>query len=344
MLAPDRITSSGMNKRNCSDLWWGVAFLFLLVTLGFAPVYGRYSNCWQEMDSRSVESTSSGEKYYSNAYTLIDLTNVELVTTIPELRGTEFDGNQQLLPLVLENAGTAVAELYQKVTNVVADERITAEEYRGNGRPNLALQQTFSYLILTHRAAGGGEHLGETEYLEEYRTDPVTKSHQSNSGVGEHVTLTSGFASMWLLFYPSNQSGSKFRYIGQQILNGHPNYVVGFAQRPAEAAVTGRFNSGGRSALLLYQGLAWIDPKSSQIQKLRLDLLKPRLDVALEKQTTEIHFGEVPLPQAASSLWLPLEVTVTTLYDGQGYRNHHLYSNYRLFTVKTKIAPAQGNP
>jgi hypothetical protein len=340
--APDQI-NSGMSNRYRSELCSGATVLFLLLASGFPSVYGRCSNCWQDVGFQPSESTSLSEAYYANAHTLIDLTNSELVGTLAELRGIEFDASQQPLPLVLGNAGKAVAEFYQRMTNVVADERITAEEYRGNERPRLELQQTFTYLILTRRYAGGSEHLGEGDYLEEYRTDPLTILDQSHSQLGEQFLLTSGFASMWLLFYPSNQSGSKFRYIGQQLLDGHKSYVVCFAQRPAGADVTGSFKLGGRSTLLLYQGLAWIDSNSFQIEKMRLDLLKPRLDVALEKQTTEIHFGEVTLPQNTSSLWLPLEVTVTTLYDGQSYRNHHLYSNYRLFTVKTKIAPVQGH-
>lgn len=90
--------------------------------------------------------------------------------------------------------------------------------------------------------------------------------------------------------------------------------------------VTGRFNARGDSALLLYQGVVWIDAQSFRIVKMRLDLLKPRLDVALERQTTEIGFAGVLIPQVATALWLPQQVTVTTIYDGQLFRNRHVYS------------------
>jgi len=59
--------------------------------------------------------------------------------------------------------------------------------------------------------------------------------------------------------------------------------------------VKGQVSAEGRSALLLYQGLAWIDAISYRIVRMRLDLLKPRLDIGLERSTTDIQFGEVHL-------------------------------------------------
>jgi hypothetical protein len=50
---------------------------------------------------------------------------------------------------------------------------------------------------------------------------------------------------------------------------------------------------------------------------MRLDLLELRLDVGLERLTTDIQFGEVRVPQATAALWLPREVTVTSIITGR---------------------------
>ena len=83
--------------------------------------------------------------------------------------------------------------------------------------------------------------------------------------------------------------------------------------------------------------MVWIDAVSYRVVKLRLDLLEPRLDLALEKETTEIKLGEVHLRQAAASLWLPFDVAVTVIWNGQLFKNRHHYTNYRQFMAKSTI-------
>jgi hypothetical protein len=270
--------------------------------------------------------------YYQNAYSIIGLPFAELLADFPELEGLEPATSQQELPTISRKVGTTVEQLYQSLPSVAADERITQEQCDYDGRARSTTHHDFSYLIVVN-------HDEPTATLQEYRTDDRMKPVES-TGVGQGFTFTKDFASMWLLFYPSNQSESHFRYLGEQTLNGRELDVVAFAERPDEAAVKGHVNAGGRSAPLLYQGVAWIDVTSFRISRLRLDLLEPRLDLALEKMTTDIQFGEVHVPGDAATFWLPREVTVTIIYCGQMYRNRHLYLNFRRFVVHSKIGPA----
>jgi len=86
----------------------------------------------------------------------------------------------------------------------------------------------------------------------------------------------------------------------------------------------------------MYQGFAWVDPQSHQILRMRTDLLAPRSDVRLPRQTTEIRFGEVHFDSYSQAFWLPREVLVTVEYERQIYRNRHLYSDYLVFLVESK--------
>jgi hypothetical protein len=121
---------------------------------------------------------------------------------------------------------------------------------------------------------------------------------------------------------------------------------VAFAQTPAKAQMVERFNTGDRTVLVLFQGLAWIDADNFKIVRLRTDLLKPQAKIKLERQTTEISYDPVPFKQIASALWLPSEVAVTLEWAGRTYHNTHKYSDFRLFNTETqeKIGQSPDQP
>ncbi len=278
---------------------------------------------------------TTGQAYYQNAFTLINLPAENLVEALPELRGLVPAADQQPLPRILREVGKNVEEDYQRFTEIVASEHVTQQQCGPNGRQKKTIDQDFNYLILPRHQAG-------VEQIGEYRTGIDGKPVQ---GSVAGTAFTEGFASMWALFYPGNQSGSKFRYLGQQRSGEHPAQVIGFAQIPGWSSVRGGLEnaqSEGRPVIVLRQGVVWIDMAANKILKMRADLLKPRLDVKLEMQTTEIQFGEVHISDAGSTpLWVPLQVTVTSVWNGQVFRDEHRYSNYRLPAANSKIKSVQ---
>jgi hypothetical protein len=283
-------------------------------------------------------SDISGQAYYEGAFTLIDLPAGDLVEALPDLSGLVPAADQQPLPRLLSEVGKNVEEAYQKFTEVIADEQVTRVQCGPAGRLKTIDRQEFTYLIIPH-------HEGGLDRIEEYRTAIGGKPGQS---LGAGAVSTQGFAAMWALFYPGNQFGSRFRYLGQQPFGERQANVIGFAQRPGWSSVKGfEYPPVGRPVLILYQGVVWVDTVNNKILKMQAELLKPRLDIKLELQTTEIRFGEVHVPDPAStSLWVPLQVTITTVWNGQVLRDEHLYSNYKLPGSNTKIqaAPAETLP
>lgn len=277
---------------------------------------------------------SAGQDYYADAFSLIDLPTEDLAKSLPELAGLAAAQNQQQLPALLGRMGQAVEQAYQKFTEVIADEKVT-QEHCGSGHQKTTTRQEFSYLIVPREQEG-------RERIDEYRVRLDGKPLEASDA---GVRFGEGYAAMWALFYPGNQAGSRFRYLGEQQLDGAATYVLGFAQRPGWSTVMGYENTGlaGERVLVLYQGVVWIDKGTNRILKMRADLLKPRLDVKLEMQTTEIQFGEVHVSDAAATaLWVPLQVTVTTVWTGEVFRDEHIYSKYRLPGANSRILP-QGN-
>ena len=146
--------------------------------------------------------------------------------------------------------------------------------------------------------------------------------------------LTSGYAAASLLFHPTYQSQADFRYVGRQKVNGRDTYVIAFAQQPEKARLYGSFKFGGNSMMTFSQGLVWVDSESYEIARLRTDLLVPLSEVKLERETTEIAFGEVHFKGLAEGFWLPQQVTVTVDWNGKHLRNEHRYSDFKVFNVE----------
>jgi len=273
-----------------------------------------------------------GQSYYENARPLLDYPLPDILRANPELQGLEPASSQDALAMILDKAGKMTEDLMESMPNLVSHEDVRQEKLRASGKVQEHRQDEFDYMILVHRQGGQIS-------LEEYRAGPGGSSLAVN-GLEEGYMLSQGFASAWLHFLPAVQQAARFRYLGQQTDGGFRCYVVAFAQKPGWATITGRVAHGGRLARILYQGMAWIDEASFRIVRLRTDLLAPRPDIGLDRQTTELHLGETRLPQMVSPLWLPQEVIVTTAMDEQHLRNVHRYSSYRLFKVETKILPA----
>jgi hypothetical protein len=235
--------------------------------------------------------------------------------------------SQAPLDSILNGVGKNVSAFFQNFPNTSALEQIHQEKLRHKGKVGAMLDQKFHYLcIVPAEPTGPG--------FSEYRAD-LSGSQGQPTGLQDGFMLTNGFASTSLVFHPVYQSQSTFRYLGREKMNDHDTFVVAFAQVPSRARLNGIFKSGQVSMPTFTQGLAWVDETSYQILRLRTDLLTPLPEVRLERQTTEIDYGEVHFKGLSDAFWLPRSVTVTVGWNGKHLRNEHAYSDFKLFNVAT---------
>ena len=267
-------------------------------------------------------------KGYGKVKSVLTESPQDLVTDMPELEGIRMAPNQDELEVVLKKVGEGVESFFKNFPNTVSLEQIHQERLGKDGKVARALDQDFRYLLLAPTDKWGLE-------IEEHRAT-AQGANAALHGSDQGLMLTAGFASVSLLFHPAYQDGAGFRYLGRQSLDGKDLHVIAFAQNPQRARTEERFSTDEGSALILLQGLAWIDPTNFQIVRLRTDLLAPQSKVRLQKQTTEIHFKEVSFKEVATAFWLPQEVSVTVDWRGRIYRNWHRYSDFKLFNVETK--------
>ena len=252
---------------------------------------------------------------------------IDYVHHIPaELKDLEPAEDQKPLESILSSVGKSVSLFFRNFPNTSALEQIHQEKLRHKGgKVDDSQDQKFHYLcIVSSETTGPG--------FSESRAG-LSGDQGQLRGLEEGFMLTDGFASSSLVFHPIYQPQSTFRYLGRQKVNGRDTFVIAFAQQPKKARMNGIFKSGKVSMPIFTQGLAWVDPSSYQILRLRTDLLTPLPEVRLERETTEIDYSEVHFKTVAEAFWLPRAVTVTVRWNGKNLRNEHEYSDFKLFSV-----------
>jgi hypothetical protein len=280
------------------------------------------------------------QKIWANAKTYVDLPISEVMGTVPELKGLTAETSQEGLASLLGHLAQSCTDLLRHTPSLVSHEeqitqqrgisRISEEAFGPLTNAIRRERQEFGYLLLFRETAGGTE-------LQEYRMDKNGRPIVSAKSQGGQTTV--GFASEWLRLLPANQPELRFRYLGREKMDGHENVVIAFAQIPGHVRYPAQFSFDRTLITALFQGIVWVDASDFRIVRMREDLLAPRPDLHLSEMTTTIRFAEVQIPKAASMLWLPKEVTIAWEYKGIALEQRHLYSDFRLYGVHSKIVP-----
>jgi hypothetical protein len=269
------------------------------------------------------------QQFYTSGRPYLDEPFEQLVERIPELSALQPARSQQALPMILEKTGERVDEFFRDITNLVAHEEVTQERVDEKTHVQAREHLQYNYMIVLHR--------DETPpRFEEYRAD-VEGKPGAQKGATKGYSVTYGFTLKCMNFATRHLPDSRFRYLGDEMVGDRKTHVVAFAQQPGHATIAEMVSGSWGSVKVLVQGIAWIDEKSFQIVRLRTDLLAPPTEAGLERQTTEVTFNEVKLPDIETPMWLPGKVTVDAVFRGQVFRNEHRYTNYEHFRVSVKM-------
>ncbi len=296
-------------------------------------------------------SPSAVSPALANAPSYIDYSLRKLTAAVPTLEGLKADSNQVQLAGILSKVGEATVRSLSAVPNLSSREDVYSVVLaRDPGITNdvLGMEETpalldletqllqsrsieFNYLLLFDHHADGATS------IKELRTD--FKNRQVNSAVNGVAPHGFGFAYQWLLLTPANQSELRFRYLGQQRMDDHKTFVLGFVQVPDQVKIPGKFSWAGKEAPFFFQGIVWIDQSTFDVVRLRTDLLSPVPSVNLRQMTTELHFRSVRIHGFGSDLWLPSEVLIRTAQTESIVEELHQYSAYRFFHAESRLLP-----
>ena len=262
--------------------------------------------------------------------TYVDLTPDELAKEVHELKHLTSADSQTMLPMILRRVGDTVVDFYGSFSDTTCSERIISTVDIPQGKLPLRYDAEFNYVAMVRPGQ-------KKALLQEFRTD--SKGALVNL---QGTIATSGFVALLGHFHPAYQEDSRFRYLGREPVKGQNTYVIAFAQRPGKARQAARVTYDDKTGVVLVQGVAWIDPVSFRILRLRTDIQQPELNVGLRRETTEVVYSQVTFKQGLKTLWLPREVNVDGQLQQYVFSNQHRYSHYRLFHVQA--GEKQKNP
>ena len=304
--------------------------------------------------AQSAPPTAANEKNAQpSSATYVDLPIEQLKKQIPTLATLQSDPSQEDLPYILQSVAIAIGETVPQLPDLVSREEVYRSQRQwgpeaprnmiamaaaGGVQAGIVLReqgvrgQEYHYLILCHHTPTGIS-------VEEGRTD--IQGHALDASRAETNPLGSGFAYQWLLFSGPNQPEFRFRYLGEQQMEGRKTYVVAFAQIPGKVRIPALFQSRGKQASYYYQGILWVDQENHQIILLRSDLQSPLHSMQLDTLTTELHFRSVKLRDYDSELWLPSYVHMSILQGKFDIEEEHAYSDYHLYHSTATIVPVK---
>jgi hypothetical protein len=279
--------------------------------------------------SRSAKqlAAQSGAESQAVPKTFLDMTPAELSKAVPELKHLKSPTSKDSLPLILERVGATVADFFENFSNTTCTEHIISAV-------DTPLKSVAHHYDLKSNYVALAERGSDKTLLRESRTDSKGEPIQPRGAI-----VTTGFVALLAHFHPAYQSDSQFRYLGRELVKGQSSCVIAFAQRPGVARKVGRVTFDGKAGIVLAQGVAWVDPVTFRILRLRTDIEQPDLHVGLQNETTEVEYSEVTFKEGGKTLWLPREVTVRGQLNKYRFLNHHAYSDYRLFVVSTEEKP-----
>ncbi len=287
----------------------------------------------------------------ANAPTYVDYPLPKLRTAVPALNGMKPGTSQDELASILARAGEATLNSLSRVPNLSSLEDVySAVMSRAAGPANSVLgmeespalldletqlQQMrsveFNYLLLFDHHPDGATAITEL------RTD--FKNRQISSPVDGVAPRGFGFAYQWLLLSPANQSELRFRYLGQQSMDDHKTFVLGFVQIPNQVKLPGKFKWAGKEEEFFFQGIAWIDQSSFNVVRLQTDLLSPVPSVNLVQMTTDLRFRPVRIKGYDADFWLPSQVLIRTEQGESVLNELHQYSRYKFFHAESRLLP-----
>lgn len=303
-----------------------IGFVFLSALFATPPVIGQTTLTKSDV-AQPVERFDEG--FYTGVHLYPEAPLEVLLEYIPELESLQPASDQRELAFILKNTGLKVDDYFRDVMNLIADEEVTQKTLSRSGATLKEQQLHYSYMILLHNEE-------KPARFEEFRQDAWGKTAAPRENA-KGFSVTTGFTTKCLYFSTAHQRDSTFRYLGEQVLGKRKTYVVAFAQLLGSTRIANTVNVGWAEESVHDQGIVWIEKNTFRVIQLRTDLLVPPTELGLDRQTTEVTFEEVYLPDTVTPSWVPNAVNVDAVFNGTRFRNEHRYANYRRFRVSIKM-------
>lgn len=225
---------------------------------------------------------------------------------------------------ILDKVGKSV-ELFRKDFGLVACTEYVSQAKLGKKESVMYRRnQEFDYMIFMD--------LDKNELrVEESRQNKKTEGKDK----GLPLLVTEGFPTLMLIFHPYYQGSFKYKYIGEETINGEKLIRIDF-KHIHRRKTTSVLHLKDKNYPLELQGTAWIDPGSYNIRRIRSGLVKPLEALGLQAFNSDVQYMPIKFAPDAPTYWMPKIATVEVMTGHQHWRNVHRFEDYRKFSVSSE--------
>lgn len=226
---------------------------------------------------------------------------------------------------LLQRASGNVSAFLDLISEVNCTEHLTQERIGENGKSLERRESSYDYLVLLSNP-GGEINLVESRVAADSKKNPNDKSP---------LLLSNGFSMLLLIFHPYYSGAFQFSLAGQETDHEQTLTKVNFQHIPgmrSPAALAVR----GREYPLDVSGTAWIEPRTGVIKRITATIGTAMEDVGLRAMRSDVDYAPVSFQTTPGTYWLPAHATVEVESRHQHWRNIHVFSGYKRFSVNTK--------
>jgi hypothetical protein len=228
------------------------------------------------------------------------------------------------LEQILDQVGSRVELFWQRFPKVVCTQHLVQSKLDEKGKDVVQERSSYEYTI-SLGFAGADLAVGEE----------LVPKDQVKHETDEPLLVSQGFSLLVMIFHPHFRNSFQYFLESDESLQGKPMHRIRFEQKPG-AASPSLLQVHGKDFPIEWQGTAWIDPETLVIGRIQTNLKRSLEDLGLMRLQSEVLYGLVEY-EGGQSYWLPQVATVEADSRRQHWRNVHRFTDYKRFTVDTKI-------
>jgi hypothetical protein len=227
------------------------------------------------------------------------------------------------LDALLDRTGKRVEEFWEQFSAVSCTETVQQVKVGESGKVLAQRTSNFDYLVIL-QLTGDELTVDESRLLQGQPKKESTKP----------LLTTTGFSTLLLIFHPIFQQSYEYALAGMEEVGGRKLQQIRFAH------IRGRRSPSvlqlrGREYPLEWQGSAWIDPQTGYVDRISASLKDSLADVGLKKLSSEVQYTPVQFTLEKQTAWLPEVAVIEANTEHQHWRNVHMFSRYKKFSVTT---------
>jgi hypothetical protein len=224
---------------------------------------------------------------------------------------------------ILDRLGESAELFWKGFPAVTCDETVSQVKLGTRGQVLYSEQTVFDYLISMNFEANDIA-VQESRVL------------KKKAGTSKNLPLlvSNGFPTLLLVFHPYYRESFDYDQQSDEVVDGRNLLRIHF-RHIRGARPTCALQLSGRDYPLDIEGIAWVEPDSMSVVRIKAGLVAPMDDVGLKALSTDVRYNRFRFAAAASQ-WLPVTATVEVETASQHWRNSHQFSNYKRFSVDSE--------